>query len=141
MSMTIALAMAVLAGMVEPERTVLTVNLTNVRNARGSIHACLTRAASHFPDCRSDPAAVRATVPAASRRLRFENISSGHYAITVFHDENENRRLDMMLMVPREGFGFSGNPKVRFGPPTFEQVTVTVAAGLSDHTIRLQYLL
>lgn len=141
MSLTIVLAFAAQAATVERGAAELTVHFANLRNRRGVVHACLTREPRYFPDCRGDPRALRATVPASERTIHFEAIPAGHYAITLFHDENRNQRLDMMIGVPREGFGFSGNPRIRFGAPKFWQVTIKVPAGESGQTVRMQYLL
>jgi uncharacterized protein (DUF2141 family) len=43
--------------------------------------------------------------------------------------------------IPREGFGFSRNPVVRFGPPQFDRVRVNFAGGITRLTVRMQYLL
>ena len=52
----------------------------------------------------------------------FEGVPYGEYAIKIFHDENENEKLDTNFMgVPKERFGFSNNVMGRFGPPTFDQ--------------------
>ncbi|HET9355033.1 MAG TPA: DUF2141 domain-containing protein [Sphingomicrobium sp.] len=141
MSLTIALAMAGLATMVDPQPADLTVRIANVRSGKGVVHACLTRNPRHFPDCRTDPLAVRSTVPATAGLLHFPALPSGRYAVTLFHDENRNQRLDMVLGVPREGFGFSGNPRIRFGAPRFREVTIAVPPGQTDLIIRMQYLL
>lgn len=133
--------MAAVAAVVEPQAADLTVHVANVRNHKGVVHACLTRDPRHFPDCRGDPLAVTWTAPASAQTMRFRAIPSGNYAVTLFHDENRNQRLDMMMGIPREGFGFSGNPRIRFGAPRFRQVTIAVPPGKSDRTIRLQYLL
>lgn len=119
----------------------LEVNLERVRNAKGVLHLCLTREQSHFPDCREDPRAVTKTVAATTRSVRFAGLAPGGYALAVFHDENRNRKLDMTLMIPREGFGFSRNPVVRFGAPKFRQVRIDLPAGFSRQVVRMQYVL
>jgi len=41
----------------------------------------------------------------------------GKYAVSVFHDENSNGKLDTnFLGIPREGVGASNNAKGHFGP-------------------------
>ena len=45
------------------------------------------------------------------------------------------------LGIPREGFGFSNNPGLRFGPPRFESVLVDLGPEHARQTIRLRYLL
>lgn len=117
------------------------VQVEQMRSARGFIHACLSREPRHFPDCRSDPAALKLSVRASDRRLRFAGVAPGRYALTLFHDENANQRLDTALGIPREGFGFSRNPKVRFGAPKFSQVDMEVQRGFARHRVRMQYLL
>lgn len=141
MSLVLATALAALTAMVDPPPAALTVRFTNVRNARGVVHACLTANPRHFPDCRGDPGAVRSTVPANAGTIRFAQLPAGRYAVTLFHDENGNHKLDMLMGMPREGFGFSGNPKIRFGAPRFGQVTIAVPPGQTVQTIRMQYLL
>jgi len=141
MSLTIAFAMAALAAVVDPQAADLTVHIANVRNGKGVVHACLTRDRRHFPDCRGDPLAVRSTVSAGSAVLRFPGLAAGRYAVTLFHDENRNQRLDMLMGIPREGFGFSGNPRIRFGAPRFKDVTIAIPPGQTVQTIRMQYLL
>lgn len=117
------------------------VDLIALRNTRGIVQACLTRNPAHFPDCSADPQALRQTVPASVRQLQFGNIPAGRYAVSVFHDENANQKLDTLLGIPREGFGFSRNPVIRFGPPRFEKVSIDVSPGFTRISVRMQYLL
>jgi len=84
----------------------LEVDVTGLRDERGTIHACLTRAPSHFPNCKSDPAALTQTIPAGTRTLTFRAVQPGDYAIAIFHDANSNRKLDTFMGIPKEGFGF-----------------------------------
>ena len=128
-----------LAGVASP--ATVEVDVERVRSARGLIHACLSRDPLHFPDCRSDPAALTLSVPASQARLRFSGLAPGRYALTLFHDENGNRKLDTLLGIPREGFGFSRNPAVRFGAPRFNQVAIVLDGGINRQTLRMQYLL
>jgi uncharacterized protein (DUF2141 family) len=46
-----------------------------------------------------------------------------------------------LLGIPREGFGFSRNPVVRFGAPRFNNVSMQLGPGYTRIRIRLQYLL
>jgi uncharacterized protein (DUF2141 family) len=125
-----------------PPQNSLDVEIQNLRNGRGVIQACLTRSAAHFPDCRRDPAALKQTVPAAGARvIRFAGYGPGRYALTIFHDENANHRLDTLLAIPREGFGFSRNPRIRFGPPRFNQVAIDLGPAVVRQSVRIQYLL
>jgi uncharacterized protein (DUF2141 family) len=120
----------------------LEVRIERLRNDRGLVHLCLTRSATHFPDCSSDPQAVKRSVSAAeAREVRITGIAPGRWALSVFHDENSNEKLDTFVGIPREGFGFSRNPTVRFGPPPFDRVSVDLGPGIARQTVRMQYLL
>jgi uncharacterized protein (DUF2141 family) len=48
----------------------------------------------------------------------------GEYAVTVFHDANSNQRMDMMLGLPQEPYGFSNNPFHGMGAPPWSKVRV-----------------
>lgn len=61
--------------------------------------------------------------------------------MAVIHDANANARLDTMLGIPREGFGFSRDPAIRFGPPRFAAARFAVAAGSANQQVRMRYLL
>ena len=119
----------------------LELSIGGLRNGKGALHICLTRQEAHFPDCKRDPTAVVRTVPATAGPVRLGGLAPGAYAVSVFHDENANRKLDTLLAVPREGFGFSRNPVVRFGAPKFRQVVIDLGAGFSRQTVRMQYVL
>jgi len=130
-----SIALAFQAGEVE-------VAVEGLRNARGQVRLCLTRDPDHFPDCNGDPAAVKRSLPAGQTAgIRLGGLAPGTYALSVIHDENGNGRLDRFMAIPREGFGFSRNPRIRMGPPRFEEVRFEVGAGRVRQTIRLRYLL
>lgn len=134
------LHLAVAASAATPTSS-LTVDLEGLRSAKGVIQACLTQNRKSFPDCRADPHALKATVAANARQLVFTEVPAGNYALTLFHDENANGKLDTLLGVPREGFGFSRNPVVRFGPPRYDNVSMNLGPGFTRIRVRLQYML
>ena len=106
------------------------------------VHVCLTREAAHFPDCASDPRAVRRSLPAAqAARFDIPNIAPGNYALSIIHDENGNGRLDTFVGIPREGFGFSRNPAIRMGPPRFAETVFTMAGNRVNLVVTVKYLL
>ena len=117
------------------------IDLAGVRSARGTVHVCLTRKPTHFPDCKSDPAALKSTAAASTHHLRLDHVPPGRYAIAVFHDENSNRNLDKLVGIPKEGFAFSRNPSIKFRAPRFEDVAVQIAPGANQAMLKMRYLL
>jgi uncharacterized protein (DUF2141 family) len=116
------------------------ITIDGVKNERGDLHLCLTRETRHFPNCGKDPAAIKRTLPATARQVTLD-LTAGEYALSVFHDADGDRDLDTFLGIPREGFGFSRNPRVRFGAPRFKDVLVGIPQGFSRLSVRMQYML
>lgn len=125
-----------LIGAAEPGAVEL--ELSGLRSAKGLVQVCLTRDSSRFPECEKD--AVRAFA-ATQSAVRIGGLPSGSYAVSLFHDENRNGRLDTMMGIPREGFGFSRNPPIRFGPPKFDAARFSIGAGETEQQVKLKYLL
>lgn len=118
----------------------LEVGLAGQRSAKGLMRVCLTADPQNFPNCVDDADAVTRTIPAGARSLSIPGLPTGDYAVAVIHDENGNARLDTFAGIPREGFGFSRNPAIRFGPPRFSAARFPVA-GAEKQQITIRYLL
>jgi len=119
----------------------LDVDITQLRSPKGVLRFCLTTDGSDFPDCRKGDGAVRRTVSASTPHIHFSDLPPGTYALAVIHDENGNARLDTFAGIPREGFGFSRNPSIGFGPPGFKAVEFVVAGDAGTQQVRIRYLL
>ena len=125
----------------KPGRIYVTVN--DLRNARGVVRACMTGNAQAFPKC-GDAAGARSTVVNARTgtvTLMFDNVPPGRYAIALLHDENGNNKADRAMgMMPKEGFGFSRDAKVRMGPPRFDDAVFEVDQGDRRLAIHMRYM-
>ncbi|MDQ2877605.1 MAG: DUF2141 domain-containing protein [Pseudomonadota bacterium] len=119
----------------------LSIDITGLRSARGSLQLCLTADPAHFPSCAGDADAVTRTVPATGHEIRIPALPYGDYGIAVIHDENDNHKLDTILGVPREGFGFSRNPPIGFGAPRFSAVRFAIEGDAAAQQVRMRYLL
>ncbi|WP_262691302.1 DUF2141 domain-containing protein [Kordiimonas aestuarii] len=62
--------------------------------------------------------------------------SAGRYALAVMHDRNANGKADFFS----EGFGFSNNPKLSFGPPDADEVMFEAKPGVTRMSIKLSYI-
>ena len=76
----------------------------------------------------------------SSLTVSFEDLPAGTYAIAVFHDSNNNGKLDKnWLGVPTEGYGFS-NATGTLGPPDFQDAIVNLKKGyITELNIKLKY--
>ena len=103
----------------------------------------MTSHPERFPRCRGDADAHSVVVPAKAQiTLTFTGVRPGRYAIALLHDENDNGKADRALgMMPREGFGFSRDAKVRMGPPKFDEAAIDIGNAPVNQTIRMRYML
>ncbi|WP_241233588.1 DUF2141 domain-containing protein [Altericroceibacterium xinjiangense] len=140
-ALTLALAAPLLLGAGPAAKVGVTV--TGLRSAQGVVLACLSSAPDRFPDCREEQGDYRLTIPAAQAgTFDFYGVPPGRYAIALLHDENGNGKVDRALrMIPREGFGFSRDAPVRFGPPRFDTAAFQVSTGPVRQTIQMRYML
>ncbi len=118
------------------------IEIGGLRSNNGQIMACMTANPKTFPDCQKDPHARHLTVPALKgETVQFKDVPQGRYAIALFHDENGNGRMDKMMMLPKEGFGFSRDAPLVFGPPRFGAASFQVGSAQLRTAIKVRYLL
>ena len=57
------------------------------------------------------------------------NIPPGTYAIAVYQDLNDNKKLDAGLFhIPKEPYGFSNNYRPKFSAPSYKDCLIKVTA-------------
>lgn len=118
----------------------LEIDVQNLRSAKGLIRVCLTADPGNFPDCKSDARSLTRSVPAGQHLVRFEGLAPGDWAAAIIHDENGNGKLDTMMGIPREGFGFTRNPAIAFGPPRFKAASFAMGADPEIQPVRMRYM-
>jgi len=59
----------------------------------------------------------------------FTDIPDGSYAISVFHDKNEDEKLNTFLGIPTENYAASNNAPSKFGPPKWKDAKFEVRNG------------
>lgn len=103
----------------------LTVRVVGTKNSKGQIAIALFKGEAGFPGDKSKAfRTLQAKIDpqTLSARITLDNLPRVDYAVAVFHDENMNGQLDKnMFGIPREGYGFSNNPKKSMGSPKFAE--------------------
>lgn len=106
----------------------LTLKLNGFRESTGHLLLMVHNNAEGW-DGKGRAAAMR-RVPVTDKELVLEipELGAGQYAITLFHDVNDNGQLDMNAMgMPLEGYGFSNNVGAR-GRPQFDDARFDLPA-------------
>ncbi|WP_242129087.1 DUF2141 domain-containing protein [Sphingobium sp. Sx8-8] len=119
----------------------LSMEVRGLRSAKGNVLICVTRSPRYFPDCTHDPEKRHFAVPVKAGTIALGAMAPGTYAIAIVHDENGNGKLDTFAGIPREGVGFSRNPAIRFGAPSFKSAQFAVAGAAVQQDIRVKYFL
>jgi uncharacterized protein (DUF2141 family) len=120
----------------------ITVVITNLRNAEGEILISLYDKAEGFPKDREAIIRSAAVAPDASGQVTivFEDLPHGDYAIAVLHDEDISQDMTFgAFHLPKEGYCFSNNVKVRFRPPKFKKTKFTLDGDDVTQTLRMRY--
>jgi uncharacterized protein (DUF2141 family) len=72
--------------------------------------------------------------------FRFSQLPTGSYAVVVFHDENDNGKIDHGLLGPSEPLGFSGDFALSLlsGRPNFERLKFSFQAPEQTLEVRVR---
>ncbi len=120
--------------------TRLDVQVANMRSAKGLIRICLTADPDNFPACIDDANALTRSIPASVHVTSFPGLPQRGYALALIHDENSNSKLDTIAGIPREGYGFSRNAAVRFGPPHFDAARFLLSGDAEMQQVKMRYI-
>ena len=104
----------------------ITVQIEKVSPAKGSIFVALFDSESTFLTAKRFKS-EKILVDSNSVSVVFDSIPNGTYAISTFHDENSNGKMDTgMFGIPEEGYGFSNNARGMFGPAKFKDAKFVI---------------
>src|SRR5262245_14546357 len=119
----------------------IVVTITGFRNASGHARVALFNRETGFPDAES--AAFRRIVARIDRDLvavRFNDVPFGEYAVSMYHDANDDAKLNKgRFGVPKEGYGVSNNVVHAMRAPTFEEARFRFDDSSYAVTINVHY--
>jgi uncharacterized protein (DUF2141 family) len=118
----------------------LMVRTTNLRSSKGTWRIAVYNSPQNFL---SDTPPFAAIAPIRNNKsdYTFVNLPAGDYEVAVYHDENNNTKMDYWLGVPTEGIGFSNNPSI-LGKPSLKECKFTIKVGETRVlSIQMKYLL
>jgi uncharacterized protein (DUF2141 family) len=119
---------------------VLTVDVGNVRIAKGVVHIDVCPEAKFLKD--DCPWSGNARAKLGDTRVTVANLPAGRYAVQAFLDENGNGEVDRALFgIPKEGVGFSNDAKIRLGPPKFAEAAFAFDGNARTIRFNLRYFM
>lgn len=108
----------------------------NIKSNNGTIYMAIYNTEASFLNTEYKGTTVQ--VDDHSCRYTFKNIPKGVYAISLFHDENDNGTMDTNFIgIPKEAYGCSNNAKGFMGPPKWKDAKFEIKDQVITQTITL----
>lgn len=122
------------------ERGTILVEVQGLRSDRGHVLGALFDSASSWGIEGRQIAVCRARIVRRRAYCPLEGHDAGRYGFAFMHDENDNERMDTNFIgLPEEGFGFSNDAPVSFGPPSFDAVRFRHDGDVTQLIVQTRY--
>ncbi len=118
----------------------LTVDVSELRNSKGTVQFALYNREDAFPDEHYKKYFKKLTgkIVNGASSVTFENLPEGKYAVNILHDENNDGKIKRGIILPREGIGFSNFQSIGISNrPTFSKASFSV---LNDKKIKVDII-
>lgn len=129
-------------GQSQDSANLIRVNISGLRNDKGTVLCALFAPGSAFPG-KPEQALARthSEIKSGTATCEFRGIAPGRYAVSAFHDENSNGKIDSNFIgIPKEGLASSNDAKGKFGPPKFDAAAFPFTGGKLELNIKMMYL-
>jgi uncharacterized protein (DUF2141 family) len=121
------------------QQTEVTINIGGLISSQGKVFIALFNSSKGFPN-EGQTAFYKKVLDIKDKQASITLLlAKGTYALAVFHDENDNQKMDKnMVGYPKEKFGFSNDPKIAFSAPSFEECSFLVTESPKQIMINLK---
>jgi len=129
-----------LAAPVAAQAGPVNVSVSGIRNSDGVIRCGLFNSPVGFREPGKEMMEAVGQVSGGRAGCAFKSVAAGTYAVAVFHAERGERKMDIgPFGKPKQGVGFSNNPSITFGPPSFGAASFKVGNNPVNLSISLTY--
>ena len=118
----------------------LTVDVSELRNSKGTVQFALYNREDALPDEHYKKYFKKLTgkIVNGASTVTFENLPEGKYAVNILHDENNDGKIKRGIILPKEGIGFSNFQSIGISNrPSFSKASFSV---LSDKKIKVNII-
>ena len=103
----------------------LNVEIKGIASSSGDVYVAVYDKAEKW--MKTGLASAKVAAKKGSVTVTFKDLPEGDYAISLYHDENGNGKMDTNLIgMPTEPYAFSNDAAGNFGPASFEQAKFKV---------------
>ncbi len=119
MKKIVVLFFMVIGSIIYSQNVSLTVNVTGFKNNKGKVIVGVYNNEGNF--LKKVVFGKSGSITEKKAQVVFENVPAGTYAVSLFHDENDNNKLDSNFMgIPKEDYAASNDAKGFMGPPKYK---------------------
>ncbi len=107
----------------------LTVDVSELRNSKGTVLFALYNREDAFPDehYKKFFKKLAGEIINGASTVTFKNLPEGKYAVNILHDENNDGKIKKGIILPKEGIGFSNYKSVGFSSrPNFTKAAFSI---------------
>lgn len=105
----------------KPGKGTLIITFNGMKNSKGNLKVALANSAQNYKDHKNPFIGKTISIINNQAVASIEDIPFGEYAVKVFHDVDDNNKLNTnFLGMPTEDYGFSNDARGTFGPPSWK---------------------
>ncbi len=128
MQTVLSYLMLVVTGMVMQAQNTIEISMTNFDHNNGHVMVSLYNDETKFLN--TPFKSIKAEIIAGKAVVTFTDTPEGIYAVSCYHDEDDDGSLNMIMgMIPSEPYGTSNNARGFFGPPKWEDAKFVLKEG------------
>ena len=121
------------------DQGVFIVQVEGLRNSDGVVTLALYEKDGHLSEDKVK-ATVKSPIKNNKATIKTKGLPYGQYSMVVIHDENNNGKMDFNIFkMPKEGLGFSNNPRIGISKPSFEETKVKLKDQEKRLNISMKY--
>lgn len=113
--------------------------IEGIKDIKGEVRIAVFNSEASYGDKEDPLHAVVLEVDSGTLVWNDTDLPYGEYAIAVYHDKNQNGKLDSnFLGIPKEAYGFSNNARGKFGPASWKDAHFKISSNSYTTSIRLK---
>ena len=116
-----------ISSILSSQNSSLTINVSGLKNNTGLLTVEIYNSKEKF--LKTAYKKGSSTIKTNSASVTFSDVPKGEYTVMVYHDINNNGKLDKSFIgMPKEPVACSNNAKGFMGPPKYEDAKFTIAS-------------
>jgi len=123
------------------EKTILDIEITNIRNRNGVIRLSVYTGPTQYPYHPVKTYEIKKdSVVNGIIHTCLKDLSPGQYGLCFLDDENRTGQMESNFFgIPLEGFGFANNPKLFLKKPEYDRIVFKIYPGTNHIQLITRY--